>query len=331
MSRTGKDSLLGNKIAAGLLTAGLIFWGANRIADVVVPDEAPKTPAIKLAGLQTAATPVAAAAGPGSIIPLLASADVTKGQAFVQEQCSACHTVTQGGANGVGPNLYGVLGGPMFAKAGFAFSTAAKGKASGNWDYAKMNAWLAAPASFAPGTAMSYPGIKNTQSRADVVAYLRTLSSAPLALPSPAEVKAASAPVAAAPGGAAPGGAPAAVSIDTLFASADVAKGQAVVQQECSACHTLNKGGAAGVGPNLYGIVGAKAFSQAGFGYSAAVKGKAGAPWTADTLSDWLADPQAYAPGTAMSFPGVKNVQTRADVIAYLNKNGNTPGKLPGT
>jgi cytochrome c len=326
MSATGKDSLLINKIMAGILTAGIAFWAANRIAAIVVPDEAPKVPAIKIAGLQTAAAP-AAPAGPASIIPLLAAADVGKGQAFVAQQCASCHTVNQGGAAGVGPNLYGVLGGPMFAGAGFNYSDAVKAKAKGNWDYDKMGTWLADPASFAPGTAMSYPGIKNTQTRADVVAYLRTLSASPLPLPSAADIKAASAPASAAPGGAAPGGAP---SIDTMFANADVAKGEALVQQQCSACHTLNKGGAAGVGPNLYGIVSAKMFAQAGFSYSAAVKAKANGTWNADNLSDWLQDPQAFAAGTMMSYPGVKNDQTRADVIAYLNKNGDSPIKLPG-
>jgi len=330
MSGKGKDSLLGNKIAAGLLTAGLVFWGANRVASVVVSDEAPKTPAIALTALPSAAAPVAVAMGPGSIIPLLGGADVAKGQAFVQQQCSACHTLGQGGAAGVGPNLYGVVGGPMFAAAGFTYSAAVKAVAKGNWAYDTISAWLYAPASFASGTAMSYPGIKNDQTRADVVAYLRTLSAAPLALPTPAQVQAASA--AAAPAAApAVAAVPAAPSMDTLFAGADVAKGQALVTQQCSACHTFTKGGAAGVGPNLYGIVGAKAFSQAGFTYSAAVKGKAGVVWTADTLSDWLLSPQTYAPGTAMGFPGVKNDQTRADVIAYLNKNSDTPVKLPGT
>jgi cytochrome c len=325
MSATGKDSLLINKIMAGILTAGIAFWAANRIAAIVVPDEAPKVPAIKIAGLQTAAAP-ATPAGPASIIPLIATADVSKGQAFVAQQCASCHTVSQGGAAGVGPNLYGVLGGPMFAGAGFNYSDAVKAKAKGNWDYDKMGTWLADPASFAPGTAMSYPGIKNTQTRADVVAYLRTLSASPLPLPSAADVKAASAP--AAPGGAsAPGAAP---GIDAMFASADVSKGEALVQQQCSACHTLNKGGAAGVGPNLYGIVGAKMFSQAGFSYSAAVQAKANGTWNADTLSDWLQDPQGFAAGTMMSYPGVKNDQTRADVIAYLNKNGDSPIELPG-
>jgi cytochrome c len=329
MSETGKDALLGNKIIAGILTAGIAFWMANRIAGVVIPDETPKTAAITITGLQTAAAPMAAPAL-ASIIPLVASADVAKGAAFVAQQCSSCHTVNQGGAAGVGPNLYGVLGGPMFASAGFGYSDAVKGKAKGNWNYDTMNAWLDDPSGFAPGTAMSYPGIKNTQTRADVVAYLRTLSASPLALPTPAEIKAASAP-AATP--AAPGGAPASLppSIDTLFAAADISKGQALVAQQCSSCHTLNKGGAAGVGPNLYGIVGAKMFGQAGFSYSDAVKAKANGNWNADNLSAWLQDPQGFAPGTAMSYPGVKNDQTRADVIAYLNKNSGGPIKLPGT
>ncbi len=334
MSTSDKDSLLGNKIAAGVLTAGIVLWGANRIAHIFVSGEAPEKPAIVLAALPGAA-PVAVASNVlESIIPLLAGADVAKGQAFVQQQCSACHSLTPGGANGVGPNLYGVLGAPMFAHAGFSYSDAAKDVAKGAWGYDSMNAWLAAPNSFAAGTAMSYAGIKNTQTRADVVAYLRSLSGSPLPLPTAAEVKAASAAAAAAPAASAtaaavPAAAPAAPDIDTMFASADISKGQAVFQQQCSACHSIGKGGAAGVGPNLYGIVGAKSFSAAGFTYSSAVQAKAGVVWTDETLSAWLTNPNAYAPGTAMSYSGMSNEQTRADVIAYLNKNSDNPVKLP--
>jgi cytochrome c len=150
-----------------------------------------------------------------------------------------------------------------------------------------------------------------------------------MALPSAADVKAASAPVATA-ATAAPGGLPPAPGIDTLFASADPAKGEALVQQQCASCHSFNKGGAAGVGPNLYGIVGAKMFAQAGFTYSAAATAKAGGTWTPDTLSAWLVDPNGFAPGTAMSYPGIKKDQARADVIAYLDKNSDSPVKLPG-
>jgi cytochrome c len=175
---------------------------------------------------------------------------------------------------------------------------------------------------------MSYAGIRNTQSRADVVAYLRTLAASPIPLPTPEEVKAASAPAPAAAATATPAAA-AAPSIDTLFASADLAKGQAVFAQQCASCHTIEKGGASGVGPNLYGMIGAKEFDAPGFSFSDAVKSKAGGTWTADTMSDWLKNPQSYAPGTAMSFAGLKNDQTRADVIAYLNKNSDSPAKLP--
>ncbi len=330
MSKTGKDSLLGNKIAAGLLAAGLVFWGANRIANSIVPDSAPSSPAIKLIGLAVATVPKVASIGLPSIIPLLASADISKGSAFMAQQCAACHTYVAGGGAGVGPNLYGVLGGPMFGTPGFTYSSAVTAKAKGDWNYDNINAWLADPQKFAPGTAMSYPGIKNTQARADVVAYLRTLSAKPLPLPTAAQVKAASAPSAApAVASATPAAPPPAPGMKAMFASANVSNGDAFVQQQCAACHTLAKGAGAQVGPDLYGIVGAKSFSQPGFTYSSAVQAKAGKVWTPDLLSQWLTDPQAYAPGTAMSYPGIKDAQTRADVIAYLNQNSGAPVKLP--
>ncbi len=326
MSEAGKDGLLVNKIMAGLLTAGLIFWGANRIANILVPDDAPKTPAIAITGVQTAAVSVPTAPMLASILPLVGSADVAKGQAFVAQQCAACHSVAQGGANGVGPNLYGILGAKMFAAAGFTYSDAAKGKANGVWNYDNLNAWLANPAGFAPGTAMSYTGIKSTDTRAAVVAYLRTLAATPVALPTADEIKAAS----AAPAPAGQGTPVVPPGIDPLFAKADLAKGQAVVAQQCSGCHALAKGGPSGVGPDIYGIVGAKMFAAAGFTYTDAAKAKAGGVWSPDTLSDWLKDPNGFAPGTAMSFSGIKNDQVRADVIAYLNKNSDAPVRLPG-
>jgi len=326
MTESGRDSLLGNKIAAGLLTAGLIFWGANRVAHVIIPDDAPRAPAIALAGLTAPTQAIAAQSGPVSLLPLLAGADIGKGQALVQQQCAACHTVMPQGANGVGPNLYGIVGAAMFSHESFTYSDAVKGKAGAKWSYETLNAWLASPATFAPGTAMSYAGIKNDQTRADVVAYLRGLSTAPVPLPSADDIKAAQ--TAAAPPPAAPA-TPAQPSLNDDLANADIGKGQAVVAQQCAACHTLAKGGADGVGPNLYGILQHKAFSEPGFGYSSAVSAKAGTAWTVDSLSDWLKSPNSFASGTAMSFAGLKNDQTRADVIAYLNKNSDAPAKLP--
>ncbi|MGE4481546.1 c-type cytochrome [Acidocella sp.] len=184
MNQTGKDGLLGNKIVAAVLTAGLVLWGAGRVAQSLMRDEPPDKPAIQIAALPSAAPAQAAGpAGPQSVLALLAKADVARGQAFVQQQCAACHTFDQGGANGVGPNLYGVMGAPMFAHAGFRFSAAVTSKAHGDWTYDAMNEWLYDPDRFAPGTGMSYAGIHNTQARADVIAYLRGLSTRPLPLP----------------------------------------------------------------------------------------------------------------------------------------------------
>jgi cytochrome c len=183
MSNSDKDSLLGNKIAAAVLTAGLVFWAGNRIAEIFVPDEAPKTPAIPVAALAVAAAPVTAAAPAVSIETLLASADASKGQAVFSQQCSACHTITKGGAAGVGPNLYGIVGAKAFSQPGFTYSGAVASKAGTPWSFDALSDWLKAPNAFAPGTAMSFAGMKNDQTRADVIAYLNKSSDAPAKLP----------------------------------------------------------------------------------------------------------------------------------------------------
>lgn len=323
--RKGRDPLLLNKIAGGILSAGLLVWIAVHFAAWVTAPKEAKKPVI------AAATATAAKSGGGipSIDGLIAKADVKKGQAFVQQQCSACHTLTKGGAAGVGPNLYGVMGEKMFAKAGYNFSSAVKSKASGAWTYQKMNEWLDDPQKFAPGTRMGYTGIKPDPVRADAIAYLRTLSDKPMPLPKPGAGGAAK--TAASTGGAAAAAGPSsgAPTIKPLLAKADVGKGQNFFQQQCSACHTADKGGANGVGPNLYGVVGSPMFATTGYSFSGAVK-KAGAgkKWTPHELNEWLYDPMKDVSGTHMAYPGIKNNQLRADVIAYLNAQSASPEKL---
>jgi cytochrome c len=135
---------------------------------------------------------------------LLAVADPAKGEATFKK-CQSCHTINAGGANGLGPNLNGVLGKPLAAHAGFAFSDALKGK-GGKWDWATMNEWLKNPAAFAPGTKMTFAGISGGEERANLMAYINTqgsnlpLPAAPAA-PAAAEGDAAAAP---AEGAAAP-------------------------------------------------------------------------------------------------------------------------------
>ena len=116
--------------------------------------------------------------------------------------------------------------------------------------------------------------------------------------------------------------------VEALLASADPEKGHADTQKLCTSCHTFNEGGKAGVGPNLYGVVGLKHGHMEGFSYSSAITAKQG-PWTFDELYEWLKSPRTYAPGTKMSFAGIDNPKERADVIAYLNSNSAHPEALP--
>ena len=116
------------------------------------------------------------------------------------------------------------------------------------------------------------------------------------------------------------GGAVADVPIATLLATADIAKGEQVFKQ-CQACHTVNQGGANGIGPNLYDSVGKAHGHVAGFAYSDALKGVPGT-WTFDALDAWLKSPRKYAPGTKMTFAGLAKPEDRANVIAYLNAQG---------
>ncbi len=114
-------------------------------------------------------------------------------------------------------------------------------------------------------------------------------------------------------------GAAAQLPIATLLASADPAKG-ADVFKKCAACHTINAGGAAGIGPNLHGVVG-RGLGATGYGYSDALKG-VGGNWDFEKMNAWLLSPRKFAPGTKMTFAGLGNGEDRANVIAYLNSQG---------
>jgi cytochrome c len=115
--------------------------------------------------------------------------------------------------------------------------------------------------------------------------------------------------------------------IAQLLASADPKRGEDAAKV-CQACHTFEKGGPAKIGPNLWGVVGRKRATMAGFDYSNGMKSMGGI-WTVDDLNQFLTKPQAFVTDTKMTFGGLPRPQTRADVIAYLNTLSDNPAPLP--
>ena len=115
-------------------------------------------------------------------------------------------------------------------------------------------------------------------------------------------------------------GAVAAVPLATLLASADIAKGEATFAK-CKACHSIEAGGANGIGPNLNAVLGKKHGHIAGFAYSEALL-KAPGMWDWENMDKWLTSPKKYAAGTKMSFAGLGNAEERAALLLYLNSQG---------
>jgi cytochrome c len=129
-------------------------------------------------------------------------------------------------------------------------------------------------------------------------------------------------------GGAAPAAAPEPpLDIATRLARADVMRGERAARK-CIACHSFEKGRPAGIGPNLWGVVGRQPGHAAGFDYSPGMEGKAGT-WGLEQLDEFLAAPAKVVPGTKMTFIGLPNQQERADVIEYLRNQSDAPVAKP--
>lgn len=189
------DDNRNNTIAGWVLGAGIAALGLSIASGMAFSGHSPEKPGYVIEG--EAEGPVEA--GP-PLEALLASADLAKGEA-VFAKCATCHTINQGGANGIGPNMYAKLGKPLASVAGFNYSSALK-EVGGTWDFAKMDAWLASPRKFANGTTMSFAGLSKPEDRANLIAWMNTQGSN---LPLPAVPAAAPADAAVAPAdGAAP-------------------------------------------------------------------------------------------------------------------------------
>jgi len=194
-----------NKIAGGLLATGLVIFGLREVTTIAFQNHPPEK-----AGYAVAVAEEADAGGPAAEVApdwgsvLLLPANITAGQA-VSAKCASCHTFTQGGANGTGPNLYGTLGKKPGTHAGFAYSAAmtAEGASHPIWDYDELDAFLKAPQKHTPGTKMTFIGLKKQEERIAMIAYLHSLGST-LPVPAPKPAAAAPAEGAAPADGAAP-------------------------------------------------------------------------------------------------------------------------------
>jgi len=192
------DSFEWNKIAGWGLTAGIAVLGLILVTGEVYKVEKPKKPGYVVEGVvdeSAAAGPAAPADKP--IEFYLASASVDHG-AEVFKKCGACHNAEKGGAAGIGPNLYGVVGGPHDHMPGFSYSDALQKTANAKWGFTELNAWLTSPKTYVPGTKMAFAGISKPEERAAVIAYLNSKSDHPLPIPPvPADAAATKAPATA--------------------------------------------------------------------------------------------------------------------------------------
>lgn len=190
-----------NTIAGWALAAGIVALGSSIVFGKIFHGEVPGEgkQGYVIQGVESGE------GGGASEVPLatlLATADPAKGEA-VFAKCKACHTIEQGGANGVGPNLWAAMGKAHGHVPGFAYSDALK-SVPGNWDWEGMDKWLANPKKYAPGTKMSFAGLGNPEERAALLLYLNSMGSnlplpaAPAAEAAPAEGEAAAAGAAAA-------------------------------------------------------------------------------------------------------------------------------------
>ena len=189
-----------NTIAGWVLAGGIVALGLSIVSGMYFHGEAPEKEGFAVAA-EAGGEAGGAAAVP--IATLLATADVAKGEA-VFKKCAACHTIAQGGPNGIGPNLWATMGKSHGHVAGFSYSDALK-SVPGNWDFEGMDKWLANPKKYAPGTKMTFAGLGNPEERANLIAYLNSQgSNLPLPPPPAADAAAPAADAATGEAAAAP-------------------------------------------------------------------------------------------------------------------------------
>ena len=174
-----------NKIIVSIILAVILVVGINKVADVIFYVEKPEKSAYQVAEITTAASTTNTEATSensesGNIMALFASTSAADG-AKVFKKCAACHSVNKGGANKIGPALWGVIGRKAGSISDYKYSKAmaAHGK---NWSFEEMNGFLIKPKEWIKGTKMAFAGLKNEKDRAAVILYMNENTNNPLPL-----------------------------------------------------------------------------------------------------------------------------------------------------
>jgi len=174
-----------NKIIVSVILAIILVFGINKIADVIFYVEKPEKSAYQVDSVTTVASTTttetnSVGSDSGSIMALFSSTNADDG-AKIFKKCAACHSITQGGGNKIGPALWGVLGRKAGSISDYKYSKAmvAHGKP---WSFEEMNGFLTKPKDWVKGTKMSFAGLKNAKDRAAVILYMNENTDSPLPL-----------------------------------------------------------------------------------------------------------------------------------------------------
>jgi len=179
-----------NKIFAAVLVAGIIAMLSGFISEKLTKPHKLKEDAFPVVAME-------GSAGGGAvkekvaepILAMLAEADITRGQK-ISKACAACHNFDQGGSNGVGPAMWNIVGKKKQAKDGFVYSGVLNANGEEFWTYEALNKFLWKPKKYAPGTKMSYIGLKKPEDRAALIAWMRTMAPSLKPLPTAAQIAA---------------------------------------------------------------------------------------------------------------------------------------------
>lgn len=166
-----------NTIAGWVLFAGIVGLGLNIVSGKYFHGDSPQRPEVLgyvIEGVEDASAKPAEMTMAAALNMMETTPSAGEG---VYAKCASCHTITPGGANGIGPNLHGIMGKPIAAVPGYAYSSALTELSGQVWDWDTMNEWLKSPKAFAPGTKMSFAGLSKIEDRASVSLFMNEAGS----------------------------------------------------------------------------------------------------------------------------------------------------------